>query len=136
MKCFKIRTALKGPGSLLSSMTQIFIHRTCECLTVQEGLPDYWPIPMSVMNTYCFIMSTFILPRHLPGPGVAAAGAAVQGERLHPGVGPEQPGEEREYQAYSRLIRARWAKPASSLFIQPNLLLPFLELSVLLLATT
>ncbi len=64
----------------------------------QEGLPDYWPIPMSVMNTYCFIMSTFILPRHLPAVAAAAGGIAA-GERLHPGVGPEQPGDEREYQA-------------------------------------
>jgi hypothetical protein len=53
---------------------------------------------MSVMNTYCFIMSTFILPRHLPAVA-AAAGGNAGGERLHPGVGPEQPGEEREYQA-------------------------------------
>jgi hypothetical protein len=69
----------------------------------QEGLPDNWPIPMSVMNTYCFIMSTFILPRHLPGPRVGDP-SRPQGERLHPGVGPEQPGEEREYQAYYQWV--------------------------------
>jgi hypothetical protein len=50
---------------------------------------------MAVMNTYCFIMSTFILPRHLPAAG---------SERLHPGVGPEKPGEEREYQAYYQWV--------------------------------
>ena len=29
----------------------------------QAGIPDYWPIPAHVMNTYCYIMSTFTLPR-------------------------------------------------------------------------
>ena len=34
---------------------------------VQDGHPDMWPIPQHVMNTYCFIMGTFTLPRHFKG---------------------------------------------------------------------
>ena len=46
-----------------------------------------------VMNTYCFITSTFILPRHLKG-------ASGVGGKLYPGVGVMQPGEDIEYKAY------------------------------------
>ena len=68
-------------------------HISC----IQEGLPDYWPIPAHIMDTYCFITSTFILPRHLD----SAPGA---GDTLHPGVGAERPGEEREYKAYYQWV--------------------------------
>ena len=34
---------------------------------VQSGHPDNWPIPSHTMNTYCFIMGTFTLPRHFNG---------------------------------------------------------------------
>ena len=34
---------------------------------VQDGHPDLWAIPQHVMNTYCFIMGTFTLPRHFRG---------------------------------------------------------------------
>jgi len=69
-------------------------HISC----VQEGLPDYWPIPSNVMDTYCFITSTFILPRHLHG---AEAGI---GDKVYSGVGAERPGEEREYKAYYQWV--------------------------------
>jgi len=68
-------------------------HISC----VQEGHPDNWPIPADIMNTYCFITSTFTLPRHLDSlVGV--------GEVVHPGVGAEKPGEERTYKAYYQWV--------------------------------
>ena len=47
---------------------------------VMEGNSDDWSIPPAVINTYCYIMSTFTLPRALAGdvgkevaaPGVGA----------------------------------------------------------------
>ena len=36
-------------------------------LLLLPGHPDLWPIPQHVMNTYCFIMGTFTLPRHFAG---------------------------------------------------------------------
>ena len=33
----------------------------------QGGHPDMWPIPQHIMNTYCFIMGTFTLPRTFAG---------------------------------------------------------------------
>ena len=30
---------------------------------VLEGADDSWTIPKDVINTYCYIMSTFILPK-------------------------------------------------------------------------
>ena len=46
---------------------------------IQDGHPDYWAIPQHVMNTYCFIMGTFTLPKHFAGE---------RGQDLiHPGVG-------------------------------------------------
>ena len=54
----------------------IFMSVVWECLFFgiyfseidQAGIPDYWPIPAHVMNTYCYIMSTFTLPRCPPTP--------------------------------------------------------------------
>ena len=55
-------------------------QRTCIKLNVpktQAGNSDSWPIPGSVMNTYCFIMSTFTLPNNFK-------------HTIHPGVGTHQ----------------------------------------------
>ena len=46
---------------------------------IQDGHPDYWAIPQHVMNTYCFIMGTFTLPRHFAGEKGT--------DLIHPGVG-------------------------------------------------
>merc|ERR1712032_529743 len=63
---------------------------------IQAGIPDYWPIPAHVMNTYCYIMSTFTLPRHFPGKVDLS---------VHPGVG-EYNGrnDEVEYKSYYQWV--------------------------------
>ena len=45
-----------------------------------DGDEDSWTIPPNVINTYCYIMSTFILPSHLAGSighDVAAPGVGT-----------------------------------------------------------
>ena len=44
---------------------------------VQAGIPDYWPIPAHVMNTYCYVMSTFTLPRSPSPPSLQTAGTSL-----------------------------------------------------------
>ena len=58
----------------------------------QAGIPDYWPIPAHVMNTYCYIMSTFTLPRCPPSlyPPSIPLCRHFPGKvdlSVHPGVG-------------------------------------------------
>ena len=66
----------------------IFMSVVWECLFFgiyfseidQAGIPDYWPIPAHVMNTYCYIMSTFTLPRCPPSPctlSIPSAGTSL-----------------------------------------------------------
>lgn len=66
---------------------------------VQEGHPDNWPIPKDIMNTYCFVMSTFVVP-----PRHQSAGDSGDGIQLFPGVGPHRPGDEVAYKAYYQWI--------------------------------
>ena len=48
-----------------------------QTVSTQAGNSDSWAIPGSVMNTYCYIMSTFTLPNNFK-------------HIIHPGVGPRQ----------------------------------------------
>ena len=32
---------------------------------VMEGHPDKWTIPENVINTYCYVKTTFTVPKHL-----------------------------------------------------------------------
>ena len=34
---------------------------------VMEGAEDNWVVPKNVINTFCFVMTTFTLPKHLDG---------------------------------------------------------------------
>ena len=55
---------------------------------VQAGIPDYWPIPAHVMNTYCYVMSTFTLPRSPPSPSPYCRHFPGKVDLpVHPGVG-------------------------------------------------
>jgi len=53
---------------------------------VMEGKEDDWVIASKVINTYCFVLTTFTLPRHYK----AAAGQGV----AQPGVGHFNPYED------------------------------------------
>jgi len=50
---------------------------------VMEGSDDSWTIPKDVINTYCYVMTTFTLPKHYH--------AIVGNEVAHQGVGPYNP---------------------------------------------
>ena len=63
-------------GLLLAGLILIL---SSDWLSRQDGHPDYWAIPQHIMNTYCFIMGTFTLPRHFAGERGT--------DLIHPGVG-------------------------------------------------
>ena len=64
---------------------------------IQDGHPDYWAIPQHVMNTYCFIMGTFTLPRHFAGE--------TGKDLIHPGVGEyNKERDEVTYKAYYQWV--------------------------------
>ena len=64
-----------GNDSLISCIqVQYLLPGTKSGVFTQAGNSDNWPIPGNVMNTYCYIMSTFTLPnnfKHTIHPGVA-----------------------------------------------------------------
>jgi len=61
-----------------------------------QCMADKAQIPSDVLNGYCWISSTFTLPKHFEGePGV---------DNLHHGVGPEEEGDERVYHAYYQWV--------------------------------
>merc|ERR1712198_29660 len=76
---------------LVTCMEYIANGINIACL--QEGHPDYWPIPQHIMNTYCFITGTFTLPKYFAGETGSLA--------VHPGVGEyNREKDEIEYKAY------------------------------------
>ena len=80
---------------LVTSIEFVGNGTTISC--VQEGHPEYWAIPYHVMNTYCFIMGTFTLPRHFAGE--------VGRDVIHPGVGEyNAEKDEVEYKSYYQWV--------------------------------
>ena len=64
---------------------------------IQDGHPEYWAIPYHVMNTYCFIMGTFTLPKYFSGE--------VGKHVIHPGVGEyNEDRDEVEYKSYYQWV--------------------------------
>jgi len=51
-----------------------------------------------LINKYCWIMSTFTLPRHWEDQ------AAINGHYIHPGVGPDAEDEDKQYHAYYQWV--------------------------------
>jgi len=68
--------------TLVTALEWIANGKSITC--IQEGPDDSWNIPPNVINTYCYIMSTFTLPRQLAG---GEMGKTVVG----PGVGAYDP---------------------------------------------
>ena len=65
---------------------------------VLEGDVDDWTIPQNVIDTYCFIATTFILPKHFNHSGVGSSSAAF-------GVGPYNPTkDEARHKAYYQWV--------------------------------
>ena len=64
---------------------------------VMEGPDDSWTIPLNVINTYCYVMTTFTLPKHW---------TTKQGiENAQPGVGDFNPRtDEVHYKAYYQWV--------------------------------
>ena len=63
--------------SSAASRWNILCQDPHQTVSTQAGNSDSWAIPGSVMNTYCYIMSTFTLPNNFK-------------HIIHPGVGPRQ----------------------------------------------
>jgi len=70
---------------------------------VMEGPVDSWTIPQNVINTYCFVLKTFTLPKHWNSKvGYESAHRGV-GDFV-PGRGEENPGDDVTYQAYYQWV--------------------------------
>ena len=74
-------------------------------------MADKAQIPGDVLNGYCWISSTFTLPKHFEvnrTPEAVVVDVVLQGEpgvdNLHHGVGPEEEGDERVYHAYYQWV--------------------------------
>jgi len=64
---------------------------------VMEGAVDSWTIPQNVINTYCYVMTTFTLPKH--------EDSNIGSESAHIGVGPYNPIEdETSHKAYYQWV--------------------------------
>ena len=66
---------------------------------VMEGPDDSWTIPLNVINTYCYVMSTFTLPKHW------TAKPDQQPAYAQPGVGEFNPREDEiHHKAYYQWV--------------------------------
>jgi len=68
--------------TLVTALEWIANGKSITC--IQEGPDDSWNIPPNVINTYCYIMSTFTLPKQLAaglGEAVAAPGVGAYNPR-------------------------------------------------------
>jgi len=82
--------------TLVTALEWIANGKSITC--IQEGPDDSWNIPPNVINTYCYIMSTFTLPRQLAG---GVLGDTVAG----PGVGAYNPKtDDVTYKAYYQWV--------------------------------
>jgi len=64
---------------------------------VMEGPDDSWTIPLNVINTYCYVMTTFTLPKHWT--------TKLGIESVQPGVGDYNPKtDEVHYKAYYQWV--------------------------------
>ena len=64
---------------------------------VMEGPDDSWTIPLNVINTYCYVMTTFTLPKHWS--------TKVGIENSQPGVGDFNPKkDEVHHKAYYQWV--------------------------------
>lgn len=54
---------------LVTALDWVGNGKSIHCIL--DGDSDTWTIPANVINTYCYIMSTFILPKELAGSVVA-----------------------------------------------------------------
>lgn len=53
---------LLGCSALVTCLEWVGNGRSISCIL--EGAEDTWAIPVGVINTYCYIMTTFSLPKH------------------------------------------------------------------------
>jgi len=118
----------EGPVALLHyRATTILFLSCCMLVTALEwignganiacamvGSDDSWIIPKGVINTYCYIQSTFIVPS-------ASLGSAS--DQAHPGVGN---GREVKYKAYYQWVSFLLFLQAS-LFYFPHMLFKYWE---------
>jgi len=82
--------------SLVTALEWIANGKSITC--IQEGPDDSWNIPPNVINTYCYIMSTFTLPKQL-------AGGVVGDTMAGPGVGAYNPRtDDVTYKAYYQWV--------------------------------
>ena len=62
-----------------------------------EGAEDSWTIPKNVINTYCYVLTTFTLPKHW--------NSKIGYEAAHMGVGAYNPAkDEVTYKAYYQWV--------------------------------
>ena len=98
-------------GRLHYRATVIFLFTACLLVTclewigngskincVLEGKVEEWAIPKNVIETYCFIATTFIVPKHFNKTGIGFSRASY-------GVGAYNPTKDDvQYKAYYRWV--------------------------------
>ena len=84
-----------------SNCLKFFLHQLFVYHFV--GPVDSWTIPQNVINTYCFVLKTFTLPRHWNSKiGYESAHRGVG--NFVPGRGGEYLGDDVTYQAYYQWV--------------------------------
>ena len=76
--------ALLGCSILTTCLEWVGNGKKIAC--VMEGAEDSWVIPKDVINTYCYVLTTFTLPKHY--------NSMIGVEAAHPGVGNYNPKED------------------------------------------
>eukprot|EP00092_Neocalanus_flemingeri_P013786 GFUD01014871.1.p1 GENE.GFUD01014871.1~~GFUD01014871.1.p1 ORF type:complete len:406 (+),score=119.28 GFUD01014871.1:84-1301(+) len=74
-----------------------------------QCMTDKGQVPGKLLNNYCWIMSTFTLPKHFEGE--------IDNDFIHHGVGPDVEGDEKIYHAYYQWVPLMLAAQAAMFYL-------------------
>ena len=126
----KISCVMEGTHMRFDSNCLTILILKAVCFYYFLGPVDSWTIPQNVINTYCFVLKTFTLPKHWNSKvGYESAHRGV-GDFV-PGRGEENPGDDVTYQAYYQWVpfvlffQVCLDKNCDSTFLLPTFMLYF-----------
>ena len=89
---FRVTVVIFLASSLLVTCLE-WVGNGSKISCVMEGAVDSWTIPQNVINTYCYVLTTFTLPKHW--------NTKIGYESAHQGVGAYNPKtDDVTYKAY------------------------------------